>query len=151
VQAVYQVHHGTLIPSGALAYQLVRGLNPRGVGVELDPGNQTFEGTENWDDAARWLGEYLVAMGIKDSAPRQDANRMHEPGKGWRRDWVPLDEGVINWHGVISALQRANFRGPLVLMPFYDENDPVSHVAKLKREVAYLRSVIQAVEAQAAK
>ena len=148
IRCVYQVHHGTLIPGASAAYHLVSGLPPRWIGVELDPGNQTFEGFENWDRSARLLGEYLVALGVKDSAIMRDPARAGEPGKGWVRRWCPLCEGVVNWYDVARALRAVRFGGTFVFMPFYDEHDPAEQARKLKREVAYLRDVVAAVEAE---
>ncbi len=148
IRCVYQIHHGTLIPSASAAYLLVQGLPAQWIGVELDPGNQSFEGYENWGRSARLLGEYLVAVGIKDSALVRDPAKANEPGKGWTRSWVPLDEGVTNWYDVARALKSINFSGTFVYMPFYDEKDPSQMTQKLKREVAYLRSIIKEVEAE---
>jgi sugar phosphate isomerase/epimerase len=148
IRCVYQVHHGTLVPGASAAYHLVEGLPARWIGVELDPGNQTFEGFENWGRSARLLGEYLVALGVKDSAVVRDPARAEEPGKGWSRHWCPLYEGVVNWYDVARALRSVDFAGTFVFMPFYDENDPAEQARKLKREVAYLRRVVAAVEAE---
>jgi Sugar phosphate isomerases/epimerases len=147
VRAVYQVHHGTLVPSASAAYLLVKGFDSRLIGVELDPGNQSFEGYEEWGRSASLLGEYLVAVGVKDSRIARDPARAHEPGKGWVRRWCPLDEGVTNWHAVMAALRAADASGTLVFMPFYHENDPAAHLATLRREVAYLRAVEAAIAA----
>ena len=147
IRCVYQVHHGTLIPNASAAYPLVKDLDPRFVGVELDPGNQTFEGWENWDRSAHLLGKYLVALGVKDSTLSRDPAKAAQPNKGWTRRWCPLDEGVVNWYDVVRALRAADFGGTFVFMPFYDENDPAAMTTKLKREVAYLRRVVAEVEA----
>ncbi len=146
IRAVYQVHHGTLITNSWAAWQLINGISPQWVGIELDPGNQTFEGMENWGRATRVLGDYLVALGIKDSMMVQDQARAHEPGKGWSRQWVPLDLGEINWYDVVRALRDSHFTGTGVYMPFYDENDAIAMQKNLKREVAYLRRVISEVQ-----
>ncbi|MEI7833458.1 MAG: sugar phosphate isomerase/epimerase [bacterium] len=148
IRAIYQVHHGTLITSSCAARQLVYGLSPKYIGIELDPGNQTFEGMENWGRAARVLGDYLVALGIKDSMITQDQTRINEPGKGWSRQWVPLDCGEINWYDVVRALRACDFAGTGVYMPFYNEDDPITMQKNLKREVAYLRQVIREVLAE---
>jgi hypothetical protein len=145
VRAVYQLHHGTLIPSPSAAWQLVKGLPARWIGVELDPGNQAYEGFECWDRAAKLLGEYAVALGVKDVAFVRSPEHAEDPDKGWRRIWAPLDEGITNWHEVVSALDAIDFKGTFVFMPFYDENDPEAMTQKLKREVAYLRGVVAQV------
>lgn len=148
VRAVYQVHHGRLVSSASAAWQLVEGLPTRWIGVELDPGNQAFEGFECWDKSAKLLGEHLAALGVKDVAVSRDLANAEAPDKGWRREWVPIYEGTNNWYDVIRALKSIDFAGTMVFMPFYDENDPASMTAKLKREVAYLREVVSAVEAE---
>jgi sugar phosphate isomerase/epimerase len=150
VRAIYQVHHGTLIPGASAAYHLVRDLDPKAVGVELDPGNQTHEGLEDWARSAHLLGEYLVALGVKDSRQHREPSRGDEPTKGWSRWWCPIDEGVINWHAVLSALKAVGFAGTLEFMPFYEPHNVFAQLATLKREVAYLRGVEAAVRDGAA-
>jgi sugar phosphate isomerase/epimerase len=139
IRAVYQVHHGTLIASPSAALRLVEGLPPPAIGVELDPGNQTFEGHENFLTSMRLLGPYFVAAGVKDSAVTRDPAKAHEPAKGWRRDWVPCNEGVVNWHAFADACRQVAFTGILVFMPFYNEKDPATQARRLKEEVAYVR------------
>ena len=142
IRAVYQVHHGTLIPSPTSAYFLVKGLPADAVSVEIDPGNQVFEGFENFDRSLRLLGEYCTAVGVKDVAYLRDESRLGEPDKGWKRPWVPIDEGVVNWLDLLKALKTTSFRGTFVYMPFYDEKDTDQMTRKLKREVAYMRKLI---------
>ncbi len=150
VRAVYQVHHGSLIPSASAAFGLVNGLDPAAVGVMLDPGNQNFEGYERPQLAVGLLGEYLRAVGVKDSARGRDASAGAEPGKGWWRSWTTLDEGETDWHEMLGRLHEADFSGTFVFMPFYNQDDPDEMTRKLKGEVAYLRKAIGAVEAEAA-
>lgn len=148
IRVVYQIHHGTLISHSLAARELVRDLPPEFVGVKLDPGNQCFEGTENWRNAAATLGPYLCALGVKDTVISRDAQKATQPGKGWRRDWAPIDEGVVNWHDVMTALNGAHFDGTVVFNAFYHEQGPQVMTEKLKREVAYLRRVVADVTAK---
>jgi sugar phosphate isomerase/epimerase len=148
VRAVYQVHHGTLVPTATGAYYLVRGLPAEHVGVMLDPGNQAFEGFEKWDRSARLLGGQLAAIGVKDVAVTRDPDKAGEPGKGWKRDWTTVDRGVTNWHELVAALKGIDFKGTFVWMPFYDADDPEEMTRKLGAEVAYLRKVVADVEAE---
>lgn len=148
VRAVYQVHHGTLIPSVSAAWHIVQDLSAKYIGIELDPGNQSFEGFECWDRSAKLLGNHLVAVGVKDTALVQDMSRLDEPSKGWQRNWAPIYEGVTNWHDLVRALKAVDFIGTMVFMPFYDESNPDAMTAKLKREVAYLRAILAQVESE---
>ncbi len=145
VRAVYQVHHRTLISSAWSAWELVRDLPPDAVGAELDPGNQSFEGFEAWDKSVGLLGDHFVAAGIKDSRVWRDEAGKDQPDKGWKRAWCPIDEGVTYWHEFAAACVAGNFDGTLVFMPFYDPQDPAAQLAKLEREVAYLRRVFNEV------
>ena len=149
VRAIYQVHHGTLVPGASAAFGLINGLDAEWIGVMLDPGNQNFEGYERPELSVGLLGEYLRAVGVKDTAIERDPARAGEEAKGWRRTWATLDEGETNWHALARALRAADFRGHFVWMPFYDEHDPAAMTAKLQREVAYLRKVLAEVEGEA--
>ena len=144
-RAVYQVHHRMLISSAWSARELVRDLPPSAVGVELDPGNQSFEGFEAWDKSVRLLGEHFVAAGVKDSHVWRDEEHADERDKGWRRAWCPIDEGVTDWHDFLRACASVNFDGTFVFMPFYDSDDPPAQLAKLRREVAYFRNILAQV------
>jgi sugar phosphate isomerase/epimerase len=141
IRCVYQIHHKTLVSSPSGVWPLVCGLPAEAIGVMIDPGNQAFEGMEDWDRSVRLLGEHLVAVGVKDVALARGEDRSG-PRKGWRREWVPADEGVTDWHALVRALGAVDFTGTFVWMPFYDENDPDEMTGKLKREVAYLRRVV---------
>lgn len=145
IRAVLQVHHGTITPSASAAYHLVNGLPHKYIGVELDPGNQTWEGYERIELGARLLDEYFVAAGIKDTTLTRDPSKADQPNKGWQRQWAPLDEGVIDWHEFIEVLTRIRWQGTFVFMPFYNEREPDELTRTLKREVAYLRQITATV------
>jgi sugar phosphate isomerase/epimerase len=151
VRAVNQLHHHSLVPSASAAFSLVDGLPPEAISVELDPGNQAFEGFEEWKRSVDLLGSYLSAVGTKDTMLQRDMNRASDDDKGWRRGWAPLSEGVTNWKSLVRALHTADFGGTFVFMAFYHENDEASRTRVLKEEVAYLRQVIAAVESEGAK
>ncbi|MEI6520469.1 MAG: sugar phosphate isomerase/epimerase [bacterium] len=142
IRGVYQVHHGTLISNASAAYMVFNGLSSKSLGVELDPGNQCYEGWENINRSINLLGDYFCAMGIKDTIMKRDTTKINTSSKGWYREFVPLNEGVIDWYEIVRALKAAGFGSHLVFMPFYDENNLPEMRRKLKIEVAYLRQVI---------
>ena len=144
IKAVYQVHHDKLIQSPSAAYPLVKDLNPQWIGIELDPGNQSFEGYEAPDYSVDLLDEYLSWFACKDTKTWQRMPRSEEPGKGWARAFCPVFDGVINWQAHFQALARKRFRGTIVLMPFYDADDPIERTANLKKEVDYLKALAEA-------
>jgi sugar phosphate isomerase/epimerase len=153
VRASYQLHHNMLVSSPSGVWPLVKGLPAEAVGVMIDPGNQAREGMEDWDRSCRLLGEYVATAGVKDVAitRRPEAPGPEEgprPDKGWRRSWAPVDEGVTNWHHVVTALSGVGFAGRFVFMPFYREDDPRGMRTALAGEVAYIRGVLSEVSAE---
>lgn len=145
IRAVYQLHHYTLVPNPSSAWHVVNGLPAEWIGIEPDPGNQAFEGYEAWDRSFKLLGEYVTALGVKDVGVTRDPAHSDDVNKGWRRHCVPIYEGVTNWQEVMKALEAIGFRGTLVFMPFYDENEPEEMTRKLRREVEYLRKIVESV------
>ena len=141
VRAIYQVHHNTLITSPSAALNLVKGLPAEWIGVELDPGNQSFQGFEPWDFSVGLLGDYCAWLAVKDTVTWQEKSKIKDPDKGWRRTFAPISEGVTNWHRVVEALSANQFDGALVFMPFYDEQDHAARTKKLKAEVEYLNGI----------
>ena len=148
VRAIYQLHHKTLLPSPSSIFPLLDGLPSSALAMELDPGNQSFEGYEDYQRSARLLGDYLAWCSCKDSAVRHDPKAAEKPDKGWKREWTPAYEGVIRWDEVFAALARTNFGGVIKLMPFYDAKDPALQQANLKKEVAYLKKAFAAANKQ---
>ena len=142
---MYQTHHDTLIPSPSAVWSLVEGLPARSIGVELDPGNQSFEGYEAWPRSVSLLRDYLVAAAVKDTKLLRRMEFAADADKGWRREWCPIDEGVTHWQDFVTALSQNNFKGIFVFMPFYDSENPARVTPILKREVAYLRQIVNAV------
>jgi sugar phosphate isomerase/epimerase len=151
VRAVNQLHHHSLVPSASAASSLVEDLPPEAISVELDPGNQAFEGFEDWKRSVELLGPYLSAVGTKDTMLVRDMSHAHNDDKGWRRNWAPLAEGVTNWKTLLRALHTADFSGTFVFMAFYHENAEAARTRVLKDEVAYLRQMIATVESEGAK
>ncbi len=148
IQAVYQVHHGTLIASAFAAWALVKNLHPRYIGVELDPGNQAHEGYESWDKSVSLLGDHLVAMGVKDVAWVRQPVSGDEHSKGWQTEWVPLADGITDWYDLMRALHMRDWSGLFAFMPFYHENEPDKLTKLLKKDVGYMRQVQSDIESE---
>jgi len=148
VRAIYQLHHKTLLPSPSSIFPLLDGLPSNALAMELDPGNQSFEGYEDYARSARLLGDYLAWCSCKDSVIRQDPKGVDRADKGWKRDWAPAYEGVIRWDELFAALASIGFHGVIKLMPFYDAKEPAEQQKKLKKEVAYLKTAFAAASPQ---
>ncbi len=141
IRAIYQVHHNTLITSASAAFNLVNGLPAEWIGVELDPGNQSFQGFEPWDYSVSLLGDYCAWLALKDTVTWREDSLAKEDDKGWRRNFSMLSDGVTNWVRLAEALTANSFDGTFVFMPFYDEEDERARTEKLKADVAYFRDI----------
>lgn len=142
IRAIYQVHHGKLIQSPTAAFNLVRDLPSEWVAIELDPGNNSFEGHESASYAVGILNESISWVAFKDTATWQTMPRSEEAGKGWQRTFTTVNEGVVNWQTQLEEVSRLPQPLTFVMMPFYDEHDHLLRTEKLKSEVRYLKALL---------
>ncbi|MCL6519272.1 MAG: sugar phosphate isomerase/epimerase [Armatimonadetes bacterium] len=145
IKAVIQLHGNCYPHNSTAAWPMVKGLDPKYIGIMIDPGNNLHqEGFERWDYQIQLLGEYIAAVGAKD-AVRVRSGQPDSPTKGWVSEFVPAFEGQANWEQICAELHNIGFSGPMILMPFYDtDNFPLMY-KKFKQEVEYLRNIEKAV------
>ena len=141
MKTVIQIH-GLMYPHNAsTAYPLVKGLDPKHIGIKLDYGNNcSQEGFEIPEYQIPLLGEYICAIGAKSGAFMQLGDKQGDDN-GWRGVFLPAYEGQANYRKIFSLLKQEGFDGPALLMPFYDENDFDILFAKAKKEIAYLKKM----------
>ena len=136
VRAVIQVHGGCYPHNASTAWPLVKGLSAQHIGIMIDPGNNFMqEGFEQFDYQIQLLGEFVAAVGAKDSMVERSA------AKAWERKWSPVYEGLANWEQVYAELNKIGFSGSMVLMPFYDTDNFPLMFDEFKREVQYLKGL----------
>jgi len=139
IRAVIQIHGWMYPHSATAAYPLVKDLDPRYIGIKLDPGNNLHqEGYELFDYQIKLLKEYIAAIGAKSCATFRDPNRTEN--NGWYRIFVPSQDGEADFRFIYRCLKEVGFDGPSILMPFYEENNEKVLCEKLAGEVAYLKS-----------
>lgn len=142
IQAIVQIH-GSMYPHNAsTAYACVKGLNPRYIGIKMDPGNNfAVEGFEDFDYQVQLMDEYIAALGAKNAAMvKLDAvNGI----VGWSRRFVPSYEGCANYYAIFSELKKINFNGPVILMPFYHESQYEELEKAFVKEIAYFKGAEQ--------
>lgn len=142
VKALLQTHGGCLMWSPLAAYAPVKDLDPAALGVHYDPGNMWHQ--EGWTDphkAVDILREYLAYVGVKSCGwflvpDSQDDQRLK-----WRREWMRLSEGMVDWPGILRELNAAGFDGPLGMHNFY-ENTLEGLIEGMKADVVYLRGLM---------
>ena len=139
LQCVIQLH-GMCYPHNATAvYKGIEGLNPKYIGVKMDPGNNLCqEGYELFWYQIQLLGEYLCAMGAKDVGWFQDGD-VSSPSKGWRLEWLPAYKGLINYQDIYKNLKKAEFKGPVITMPFYSAETNEKWLDEVAKELSYLK------------
>ncbi len=114
VRAALEIHHGGLAASPSGARRLVDGLDPKDIGITLDPGNMVFEGAEDWRMACELLGPYLAHIHVKNAK----WELREKPAAGpwvWQASWCYLNEGVANWKELMAALRHVKYDGWLSL------------------------------------
>ncbi|MCL2515436.1 MAG: sugar phosphate isomerase/epimerase [Microbacteriaceae bacterium] len=125
VQALIELHHGTIVSSASAAYRLVEGLDPKHVGVIHDIGNLIHEGFEDLPSAFQILGEYLAHVHVK--------NAMHWPNNGmpgidgqgrWDVAWASLRDGQADIDWLFRALVAVGYDGWITLEDFVEHNRP---------------------------
>lgn len=133
--------HGNCYPHNATAaYPIVKGLNAANIGIKIDPGNNyAQEGYEDFTYQIHLLKEYIQAVGAKDACSLR-VRETEEGNKGWQTFFVPAYEGRSNYDQVYSELKMIGFKGPMILMPFYNTDNPPTMIEKLKKEISYFKS-----------
>ncbi len=137
IRAVIQLH-GWFYPQSATgAYPAIKDLDPRYIGIKMDPGNHVCqEGFEFWDYQVDLLGEYICALGAKGAGMFRDGDINVD--NGWVKRFVPAQEGAVDYREIYSLLLKNGFNGPTVLMPFYSGDDYKKMLMLLKDELKYI-------------
>ncbi|MCY4526761.1 MAG: sugar phosphate isomerase/epimerase [Anaerolineaceae bacterium] len=113
VRAIVELHHGTITCSASLAQRLVAPFDPDFIGVLHDAGNMAREGYEDYDLGFQVLGPWLAHVHIKNARYVQP-----EGGGVWQAEWSPLEDGVVDWDALFSAMKRAGYEGWLGIEDF---------------------------------
>lgn len=119
---------------------LVRGFNPKYIGVYLDPAHLAFDG-ENLPMALDIVRGYLRMVGVKNAGYKhtQRSGRIK-----WNKTLPLLAEGIVNWEEALRQILKAGYKGPL---SYHGEIDGYMSSNKIMQgaaiDLAYLRSVLE--------
>ncbi len=124
--------------NASAAMHLVKGFDPRLVGVYIDPGHLSMNG-EPIRMAVDIVRDYLCLVAVKAMVHI----RGEKDGRPvWRHHLVPLRDGLVDWHATLAALREAAYDGPLTFHSEY-ENITLDELRRLTRDdVAYIRSIL---------
>jgi L-ribulose-5-phosphate 3-epimerase len=116
------------------ANTLLRGIDPRWVGYNFDPGYATEAGgAGGWSVALRLAMPRLKAVTVKDFYWAKDAAGV------WRPTPCPLGEGMVDWPKFFAALARARFVGPVTIEMRYQPKDELTAI---RRDLDFIRKQI---------
>lgn len=139
VRSVMQLHGGFYPHNASTAWNIVRDLDSRYIGIKLDPGNNFgWEGYEHFGYQIRLLGEYIAALGAKDAGLLRIGDPATE--KGWVRQFLPAYAGCVDYENIFPILKEIGFTGPAILMPFYHEDNPAKLMSEFSKEISYLKN-----------
>ena len=139
LQAGYQNHSGKDYVGAPLwdAWEAMKDVDPRHVGMCFDIGHATLEGGLSWPIQARLLSDRLVAVFCKDFF-------WERVGEGQKATWCAFGDGVVS-RTFFDWLRSTGFGGPLSQHHEYPGlGEGPAMIAHFKRDLATLRQWIAA-------
>jgi sugar phosphate isomerase/epimerase len=99
---------------------ILRGIDPRWVGYDFDPGYATESGgAAGAGIATRLAMPKLKAVTVRDFTWNKD-------GGSWKAVPCPLGEGMVDWRQFFAALARGRFVGPITIEVRYESKDELN-------------------------
>ena len=105
VKALLEIHFGTIFSTPALAFELLRDMDPASIGVVLDPANLVIEGSMDLRLALDMIGPFVDLVHVKNISWERTA-----AGK-WRWRFDELADGMCDWAVVLPALKAIGYDG----------------------------------------
>jgi len=116
VRALIETHMNQLAPSITKAMNILRGLDPKHVGIMWDPANQIYEGLEMPQMAIAEAGQYLGEVHVKNAVNVKEQESDEQTI--WKTTWASVRHGCVNWPEIIAELKKANYDGWLMFEDF---------------------------------
>jgi L-ribulose-5-phosphate 3-epimerase len=113
----YHTHSGAGNIGGNIwdFWEVIKDFEPRVVGLNYDIGHAAARGGSGWIDGAHLVARHITALAVKD------ARWAPSPKGGWRAEFVPLGDGIIDLKRTLDVLKRVNFDGPINI--HYEHNE----------------------------
>jgi sugar phosphate isomerase/epimerase len=115
---------------------ILRGVDPRWVGYDFDPGFATeTSGVTGAEIAMRLAQPRMKAVTVRDFTWMKD-------GAGaWKATPCPLGEGMVDWRKFFAALARVHYVGPVTIEVRYQPKDELN---AFRRDLEFVRKQIAA-------
>jgi sugar phosphate isomerase/epimerase len=107
IHGAIQNHAGTRV-GGAVwdIYELLRGVDPRGLGIQYDIRHAVVEGAQSWPTTLRLLAPWIKCTDMKDFKWEQ------APGKSTIEN-VPIGEGIVPFDAYFKLVRELQLAGPM--------------------------------------
>lgn len=140
----YQNHAGVRVGGPVWdLHLLLRGLDPRWIGVQYDIRHAMVEGGTAWPLGLQLLAPYIRTIDIKDFHWAKDGDR-------WVPRTVPLGEGMVDLPAYFEQVKQLGISGPISVHyeypPLEGRNDSPpperrrEAVALMRKDLQYLRA-----------
>lgn len=137
VQALIELHHGSLCPSASAGRMYVDGMDPDHVGIIHDAGNMVYEGFENYRMGLEMLGEYLAHVHVKNARWFPQKYR-DDKSVVWMCNAAPVHKGIAEMRDLFAALKAVGYDGWITVEDFSTER-PLDN--RLQENLAFLKKV----------
>lgn len=87
-------------------WSAIKDFDPASIGLNFDLGHATARNGAGWIDAATVAAPFIAALAVKDVKWVQGA-------RGWRAEFCPVGEGMIDLKRTAGVLDAAGFTGPI--------------------------------------
>lgn len=104
----YHTHSAPGMIGGGIwdIWQVMRDFDPATIALNFDIGHATARNGAGWIDAASVVAPFIAALAVKDA-------RWEKGPRGWRAEFCPIGEGIIDLPRLAGVLDRAGFAGPI--------------------------------------
>lgn len=87
-------------------WHAIKDFDARSIGLNFDIGHATARNGAGWIDAATVAAPFIAALAVKDV-------KWERGPRGWRAEFCPVGEGMIDLTRTAGVLDRAGFSGPI--------------------------------------
>jgi sugar phosphate isomerase/epimerase len=113
---------------------ILRGIDPRWVGYDFDPGCATENaGASGVAVVTRLAMAKLKAVTVRDFTWSKDA------AGAWKATPCALGEGMVDWRPFFAALARVHFVGPITIEVRYEPKDELN---AFRRDLEFVRKQV---------
>jgi len=144
IHGAYQNHSGTRVGGPVWdLWELLKSIEPRGLGVQYDVRHATAEGGRSWPLGFQLLSPWIKITAIKDFYWRQENG-------DWGIQDCPLGQGMVDFQQYFGMVKSLPVRGPISLHFEYDlpgeelgQRDRTEQTARvMRRDLQTLRGML---------